>query len=78
MDNNQFYEDFLDALDVDVPSEVSWETDYHDLDGWSSMSGMRLIAMIEDKYGVLLSSTDIRHCDSIINLFELIKMKKNG
>lgn len=75
MDEKQFIENVIEAIDVEEPSNVSIDMDFHDLDEWSSMSGMRLIAMIDESYGVLLSPNEINCCTSFKQLFDIIKTK---
>ena len=75
MDINQFVNDFADEfLDTD-PSEFSVDTEYKDLDEWSSMTGMAIMSMIENKYGVEVSALEIRTADTIGSLFSIIESK---
>lgn len=78
MDKIDFLHKVLDALEIETPSDISLESDFHDFDEWSSMSGMRLIAMIESEYGVLLSPLEIRTSSSINDLYNIINIKING
>lgn len=78
MDEKQFIENVIEAIDVAEPSNVSIDMDFHDLDEWSSMSGMRMIAMIDESYGVLLSPNEINRCSSFRQLLEIISTKYNG
>lgn len=75
MDINQFVNDFADEfLDTDS-SEFSVDTEYKDLDEWSSMTGMAIMSMIENKYGVEVSALEIRTADTIGSLFSIIESK---
>lgn len=78
MEIKDFILHVIETLDVENCNEVTAETDFHDLEEWSSMSGMRLIAMIESEYEVLLSPMDIRNSSSIENLFNIINNRRNG
>ena len=75
MDINQFVNDFANEfLDTD-PSEFSVDTEYKDLDEWSSMTGMAIMSMIENKYGVEVSVLEIRMADTIGSLYSIIESK---
>ena len=77
MDINQFVKDFADEfLDTD-PSEFSADTEYKDLDEWSSMTTMAIMSMIDTKYGVDVSLVEIRMADTIGNLFSIIESKQS-
>lgn len=77
MDINQFVKDFADEfLDTD-PSEFSVDTEYKDLDEWSSMTAMAIMSMIDTKYGVDVSQVEIRMADTIGSLFSIIESKQS-
>ena len=78
MDINTFIKKFCDELEVEEAELINGETDFHEIDEWSSMSGMRVIAFIEMEYGVLLSAVDIRSAATLSELFKIIKKRKDG
>lgn len=78
MDINTFIKKFCDELEVEEAELINGETDFHEIDEWSSMSGMRVIAFIEMEYGVLLSAADIRSAATLSELFKIIKKRKDG
>lgn len=78
MDINTFIKKFCDELEVEEAELINGETDFHEIDEWSSMSGMRVIAFIEMEYGVLLSAADIRSAATLSELFKIIKIRKDG
>jgi len=53
------------------------DTDFHTLSGWSSLTALLEMAMIEEQYGVTLTGNDIRHTPTLRALFEIIQ-KKSG
>ena len=68
----QFAEQFMD------PNETvfSPETKFHELNGWSSMTALMEIAMMEENYGVTVPSEEIRDAITIQNLFDAVKRNK--
>lgn len=70
---SQFVEQF-DNLDV---STINGETYFKEMDVWTSMAALMIIGMIDDEYGVEISAKDIRNAETIADLFELVKTRKN-
>ena len=52
------------------------DTDYHELDSWSSLTGLSVVAMIIQEYGVELDSQDVRKADTIEDLFNLVNERQ--
>ncbi len=70
-----FVLDFADQFDDTDPSEIQAETVFHDLDEWSSLTAMGLIALAKTKYGKTLTGKEIGHCNTVRDLFTLIESK---
>ena len=75
MELNDFIKNFADQFDDTDPSEINAETAFRDLDEWSSLTGMSVIAMAKTLYGKSITGAEIRACDTVEDLFNLIKSK---
>lgn len=51
------------------------ETKYKDLEEWSSLTALTIIGMIDEEYIVKIKGEDIRNCETINDLFALVKSK---
>lgn len=51
-------------------------TNFKELDEWSSLIALSLIAMIDEEYGIAIKGDDIRSANTIEDLFVIIKNKK--
>lgn len=71
----EFIEKFASLFPVTSKDEINGDTEFKYLDDWSSMTTLTLVAMVEDDYGITLSSNDIRNTDTVSELFELITDK---
>lgn len=71
----EFIEKFASLFPVTSKDEINGDTEFKYLDDWSSMTTLSLVAMVEDDYGITLSSNDIRNTDTVSELFELITDK---
>lgn len=76
MDIKDFIKDFADQFDETEFSEFRPETVYRDLDEWSSLTGLAILNMIDKKYGVKITATEIKGTTTIENVFDLIQSKK--
>jgi acyl carrier protein len=45
------------------------------LNGWSSLSALSIIAMIDDEYGVAIKGSDIREAKTIEDLYNMVNNK---
>lgn len=46
MELNEFIENFADQFDDTDPSEITADTEFHELDEWGSLIGMSVIALV--------------------------------
>lgn len=75
MDIKEFIADFAEQFDDTEISELTPDCAFHDLDEWSSLIGMGLIAMVKTQYGKTITGAEIRLCETIEDLFNLINNK---
>lgn len=75
MEIRKFLEDFAEQFDDTDVSEIQADTVFHDLDEWSSLVGMSLIAMVKTEYGKTITGKEIRECTTVEDLFNLISSK---
>ena len=75
MEINDFIEAFAELFDDTDASEIKAETAYHELDEWSSLIGMSLIAMVRTKFGKAITGKEMRECKTIEDLYNVIVLK---
>lgn len=75
MDIKEFIEIFAEQLDDTDVSEIQADTEYQELEEWSSLTAMSLIAMAKTKYGKTITGREIRGCKTVEQLFNLIASK---
>jgi acyl carrier protein len=76
MSIQDFINNFAFQLDDTEVSDLSENTIYKDLDEWSSLTTLSIIAMCDEEYGVKIKGDDFKNTSTIKELFELIKSKK--
>ena len=77
MDINQFIQDFSDCFDDTDASEFTAELDFKQLEEWSSLSGLGIIAMCKKKYGVKITGGEIMEADTVKDVYALVASKVN-
>lgn len=75
MEINSFVENFASQFEDTDPSAFTPETKFKDLEEWSSLSALLIIAMMDETYGVKIKGDDIRNSVTIEDLFNAAKSK---
>ena len=75
MELNEFIEKFAVQFDDTDASEIQANTEFHELDEWSSLTGMCVIALAKTEYGKQISGSELRNCTTVEDVFNLIKNK---
>lgn len=75
MELNEFIQNFADQFDETDASEFKAETVFHDLDEWSSLIALSVIAMIDEEYNVTVKGDEMRAAVTIEDLFNIVKSK---
>jgi len=76
MEIKDFIQNFADQFDETDASEFKAETVFHDLDEWSSLIALSVIAMIDEEYDVTIKGDEMRAAVTIGDLFNLVNSKK--
>lgn len=76
MDIQKFISDFANQFDETEPEEFNPSTMYRELDEWSSLTGLAILNMIDKKYGVKLTASDIKPTNTIEDVYNLIVARK--
>lgn len=75
MEIKEFIEKFAEIFDDTDASTLTAKTNFRDLDEWSSLAALSVIALADEEFDVSLGSADIRNATTIADLFETIKSK---
>ena len=75
MEIKDFIENFAQQFDDTDASEIKAETVFKELDEWSSLIALSVIAMVDEEYEVTLKGEDIRNSKTVEDLFNAVKAK---
>lgn len=76
MEIKDFIENFAEQFDDTTVEVLSVETEFRELDEWSSLIALSIIAMVDEVYGITINGEDIRNSQTIGDLFNRIANKK--
>lgn len=75
MELKDFIANFADQFDDTDASEITAATEFKNLDEWSSLIALSVIAMVDEEYDVTIKGDDIRNSNTVEELFNVVKSK---
>ena len=73
MSITEFIENFADQFDETDVTSFTPETKFKQLDEWSSLTALSIIAMVDDEYDVIIKGNDILKSDTIQDLYNIVE-----
>ena len=75
MEIKEFIEKFAEIFDETDASTLTPETKFREIDEWSSISALGVIALADEEFDVELSGSELRQVNTIQELYNLISSK---
>lgn len=75
MELKNYIADFADQFDDTDASEIDAQTSFHDLEEWDSLIALAVLNMTEKKYGKRITFDDMKGCDTVEDLFNVVQEK---
>lgn len=72
MELQKFIAEFAEQFDDTDVSEIQANTVFQDLDEWSSLTTLSIIAFVKTEYGKTITGKEIRSCETVKDLFDLV------
>lgn len=72
---DEFVELFAELFDDTDPSEITASTVFHDLDEWSSLIGLSVIAMVDEEFDIALKGDDVKNAVTVEDLYNNVKAR---
>jgi acyl carrier protein len=76
MELDQFIKNFALQFDETDMSEFRADTIFKDIDEWSSLTALSIIAMVDDEYSIKVNGEDIKNASTITDLYNVVNQKK--
>jgi len=75
MEIKEFLQNFVDVFEDTDASEITAETAFRDLDEWSSLLALSVMAMVDEEYDVQLTPQEMRAANTVGDLFNVVSSK---
>ena len=75
MELKEFVKNFADQFDDTDPSEIISNTKFKELEEWSSLVALGVIAFVKTEYGKTITGKEIRQCNTVNDLFDIVASK---
>lgn len=66
---------FAEQFDDTDASEITATTVFHDLDEWSSLIGLSVIAMVDEEFDIALKGDDVKGSETVEDLYNKVISK---
>jgi acyl carrier protein len=76
MQTEEFIDNFANQFDDTDASEITLKTVYKDLDEWSSLMSLSIIAMCDEEYSVKVTGDDIKNSETVEDLYKIVNSRK--
>ena len=76
MELQTFIQHMAEQFEETDSSEITASTKFKDLDEYSSLLALTIIAMIDEEYDVTLKGDDMKSAVTIEDLFNIVKNKQ--
>ena len=77
MDIKEFIENFIEQFDEVPATEITSDTRFHEMDEWSSMIALSVMAMIDEEYDVQIKADEMRNSQTIQELNDVVQSYLN-
>ncbi len=75
MELNEFVAHFAEQFEMTEPSVFTPETVFHELEEYSSLIALSIIAMVDEEYDVTIKGEDMRKAVTVEDLYNIVKSK---
>lgn len=76
MSQEEFVQNFANQFDETDESEITINTVFKDLEEWSSLQSLSVIAMCDEEYDVKIKGDDIRNANTVEDLYIIVVERK--
>ncbi len=67
---NEFIEKFAEAVEVEDPYALSANTEFRNLEEWSSLAYLSVIALMDEEFDVQIEMEDFKKLKTIQEVFD--------
>ena len=76
MNIQDFIEKFAEAIEVDSVEDLKENTKFRELDEWSSLAVLSVLAMLDEEYDTQIENADFKKLQTISDIVKFIECQK--
>lgn len=73
MRTEHFIQNFIDQFEEEPNVDVTLQTKFRELDDWSSLVALGVMAMIDEEYDVQIKADEMRSAETIEDLIRIVE-----
>lgn len=78
MNEKEFIQHFADQFDDTTADQLTLQTSFRDIEEWSSLIALSVMAMCAEEYEVILSADEMENASKIEDVYNIVKERYNG
>jgi acyl carrier protein len=68
----EFKQKFSEAIEDELILQLEPNTSFKNLESWDSFSGMSIISMIDEEFGITIRAEEMARIDTLEELYDLL------
>lgn len=76
MDVKNFIERIAEAIEVESVEKLNENTIFRDLDEWSSLAVLSVIAMLDEEYDIQIENADFKKLETLGDIARFVENQK--
>lgn len=72
MNEIEFLKKFASIFDEIGDNELTMDTEFKDIDEWSSLTALALLAVIDEEYDVKLTNNDLKNSVTVRDIYNIV------
>lgn len=73
MKTENFIQNFIEQFDEEPNVDVTLQTKFRELDDWTSLVALGVMAMIDEQYDVQIKADEMRSAETIEDLIRIVE-----
>ena len=76
MNETEFLKNFASIFDEIEDNELTMDTEFRNIDEWSSLTALALLAVIDEEYDVKLTNNDLKNSVTVRDIYNIVNNHK--
>lgn len=76
MNEIEFVKNFASIFDEIEDNELTMDTEFRNIDEWSSLTALALLAVIDEEYDVKLTNNDLKNSVTVRDIYNIVNNHK--